>query len=899
MHRSLTAGLLGLALLGPATLAGQEKLGGGGTGRGDTGGPRASAPGLRASRASDAPRIDGRLDEPAWLGADIATDFIQFRPEPGAPATERTEVRILYTESAIYVGARMHDSQPHRIINRLARRDEGVTADDFLVGFDSYFDRRTAFVFAVSVAGVQRDFVAFDDTDMDDSWNAVWESATSTDDGGWTAELRIPLSQLRFARPPSGSRGMIWGVNFQRQLAREGETTIWAPRPDDGSRLVSAFGTLSGLDGISPRRSLEIRPYAVGSATRAPNEPGNPFYSTTAMTQSFGGDLKYGITNNLTLDVTINPDFGQVEADPSVVNLSAFETFFPEQRPFFKEGADIFDFAIGEGDQSNESIFYSRRIGRRPQGFVTEPSEFRSVPRATTILGAAKVSGKTSSGWSLGLMSALTGRERARFLGIGGELGDQLVEPATNYAVGRVIKDFRDGESAIGVIGTATNRSIDPDGPVGFLSTAAYSGGVDFRHRFSGGNYQVSGYLLGSSVHGNTGAIERLQRSSARYYQRPDAEHVELDPTRTSLFGTAGRLEFAKMGGGHWRYGAFGTYRTPGFDINAIGFQQSADRAMGVAWAGYQQFEPQGPFRRWGANFSSWSGWNFGGERIFTGANLNGNFQLKNFWNGFMGYNVEAEGLSATALRGGPALRTPTQWSSWLGFQSDARRSVRIGASANFGGEYETSTNRFAFGPNVTLQPSSRVQVSLQPNLSWNDRSWQFVDQAAASDGTRYVFGALDQRTASLTARLNYTFSPDLSFQLYAQPFVSAGTYSGMMEVDDPRGDRFADRFASYADEQLRRVEGDGFRYYEVDEDLDGTADFAFRDPDFNVKSFRSNMVLRWQYRPGSSFFLVWSRDQGSFSNDGSFELGRDFGDVFAIPSTNVFMIKVEHWLGL
>jgi len=823
---------------------------------------------------------------------------VQFRPNPGDDASEPTEVRVLYTESAIYIGARMYDSNPDGIIKRLARRDQHVTSDDFQVAFDSYFDRRTAFVFAVSVAGVQRDWIMFGDTNMDPSWNAVWESATSTDGDGWTAEIRIPLSQLRFSRPDDSASGMTWGVNFQRQLAREGETSIWSPRPDDGSRQVSAFGTLSGLDGIQPSRSLEIRPYILSSATRAPNDVGNPFYDTTALSQSVGGDLKYGITNNLTLDVTINPDFGQVEADPSVVNLSAFETFFPEQRPFFQEGADIFEFNIGAGDDNAESLFYSRRLGRRPQGFVTQPTEFTDSPLATTILGAAKISGKTSTGWSIGFMDALTGRESARFVQ-GGALGEQMVEPMTNYAVGRVIKDFRDGETAIGVIGTATNRGIDGDGPISFLTSSAYTGGADFRHRFSEGNYQIEGYLLGSSVSGNAGSVERLQRSSARYYQRPDADHLELDPTRTSLTGSAASLEFTKVGGGNWRWGAFGNYRSPGFEVNTVGFQQRADQAMGVGWLSYQQFQPQGPFRRWGANFNGWSGWNFGGERIFSGGNLNGNFQLKNFWNGFFGYNMEAEGLSATSLRGGPALKTPTQWSSWAGFESDSRKSVRIGAFANMGGEFETTTSRFSIGPSVTFQPSSQMQLSLRPNFSWNDRAWQFVDQASADNGTRYVFGGLNQQTVSLTARLNYTFSPDLSLQLYAQPFVSAGTYSGMMEVDQPRAADFDDRFAAYSDEQLRRVTGNGFNFYEVDENLDGTADFAFRDPDFNVKSFRSNLVFRWQYRPGSSVFVVWSRDQGDFVNDGSFDLGRDFGDVFGIPSTNVFLVKIEHWLGL
>jgi len=880
--------LMGLA----APLAAQDSAIGG-----ETHARAAAAPALQAVRATEPPQIDGRLDEPAWNGASIATDFVQFQPDPGAPASERTEVRVLYTDNAIYIGARMHDRDPAGIIRRLARRDEQVTTDAFHVAFDSYFDHRTAFRFSVSVAGVQSDALMFSDTEEDGDWDAVWESATRSDETGWTAELRIPLSQLRFAGSSDGA-GSTWGINFVREIARLEEASAWSPLPEDRSRVVSAFGTLRDLQGLQPRRNLEVRPYVLSSATRTPGSADDPFYAATALRQTVGGDLKYGITENLTLDVTVNPDFGQVEADPSVVNLTAFETFFPEKRPFFQEGSDIFGFSFGAGDDNNESLFYSRRVGRTPQGSVTSPAAYRDVPEATSILGAAKLSGKTADGWSIGFLDALTSSENARFISPGGTSGAQLVEPMTNYAVARVIKDFRDGESAIGVIGTATNRRLDAGGPLLLLTDAAYTGGIDFRHRFGNGNYQIDGHVIGSTVSGSPEAIERIQRSSVHYFQSPDSRHG-LDPTRTRLSGSTSTISFSKVGGGNWRYGLFGENRSPGFESNDLGFQQNSDYRVGAAWVNYEQFRPQGPFRNWGVNAATWSGWTFAGERQFTGGNVNGNFQLKNFWRGFAGFNQEWAGIATTALRGGPSLYQPSQWSSWGGVFTDSRKPVRFGAVFNAGGEYSTATRRLGLSPNVMLQPSSRLQLNFGPSLQWNDRAWQFVSRPGASDGTHYVFARLSQQTVSITTRLNYTFSPDLSLQFYAQPFVSAGSYDRFMEVDDPRASAFSDRFRTYGENEIRRVEANGFGLYQVDSDRDGKADFGFADPDFNVKSFRSNLVLRWQYRPGSTVFLVWSRDQQSFVNDGSFRFGDDLTDLARIPSTNIFLVKFEHWLGL
>ncbi len=857
----------------------------------------ATAPQLTAVRAVQALDIDGRLDDPAWLTASVAGEFVQYQPSPGDPATEQTEVRVLYTDEAIFVGARMHDRTPDGIIRRLNRRDERGTTDVFFVAVDSYFDRRTAFAFEVSVAGVQRDWVFFSDTQEDVDWNAVWESAVQTDEAGWTAEIRIPLSQLRFAEIPSGGEGAIWGLNFGRHIARLGEWDTWAPIPEDGSRLVSAFGTLRNITGIRPLKRVEARPYALASAVRAPGSARDPFYAPTDYRHAMGLDLKYGLTNNITLDVTVNPDFGQVEADPAVVNLTAFETFFPEKRPFFQEGADIFQFRIGGGDDNNENLFYSRRIGRRPQGYLQAPHEYADVPDQSRILGAAKVSGKTSDGWSIGFLDAVTRGETGRFVAASGVPGEQRVEPLTNYATGRVIRDFRGGESALGFIGTATNRSIDADGPLTHLPGSAYAGGFDFRHRFGGGNYQVRGHVLGSHVQGDPVAIERLQRMPSRYFQRPDADHTRLDPARTSLSGTAASLTFQKLGGGHWRYGLFADARSPGFEVNDLGFFRDADMALGAAWLGYQQFRPQGPFRRWGANANTWSGWNFAGDRLFRGGNVNANFQLNNFWGGYGGFGLEGSGLSPTALRGGPALYYPDSYNGWMGMFSDQRLPIQVGINANFGGEYGTGSNNFSIGPRLSLQPSTQLQLSLQPRVSWNNRASQYVSQFTANGEPHYIFGRLSQRTVSLTTRMNYVLDSKLSVQVYLQPFVSAGEYDRLMEVSDPRAAVFDKRFREFGDDELTLLEAGEFSAWEVDLDADGTRDGLFANPDFNVKSLRSNVVLRWEYRPGSAVFVVWSRDQSSFANDGRFDFRQDLGDVFGLTSTNVFLVKLQYWL--
>ncbi|HEX2091619.1 MAG TPA: DUF5916 domain-containing protein, partial [Longimicrobiaceae bacterium] len=569
--------------------------------------PADSVKSVAAARlpAGQAPAIDGRLDEEVWTRAEPARGFVQYAPNPGAPATHDTEARIVYDDQAIYVAVRMYDPRPDSVVGQLARRDESPHSDWVQVGFDSYHDRRTAYVFGINPRGVKQDFFLYNDTNDDATWNAVWDAAARVDSAGWTAEFRIPLSQLRYsARDLDADK--VWGFNIRREVARTKEETFWAPVLPNVAGVVSRFGELRGLSGLPSPRRLEVQPYSMAQVTRAPQESGNPFYRRNDPAAGLGADIKYGISSNFTLTATLNPDFGQVEADPSQVNLSAYETFFPEQRPFFVEGSDIFRFGIGagDGDFGSEALFYSRRIGRSPQGMSRVPgdADFRETPEASTILGAAKLTGKTPGGWSVGVLDAVTGREEARY-SIGDARRSTAVEPLTNYGVVRVSRDFRQGRSAVGGIVTTVHRHLPDEDSLEFLRSAAYAGGVDVRHRFGGGNYELRTWALGSLIRGDSTAIRRAQRTSTRYFQRPDADHLTYDWTRTSLAGWAASAELLKIGGSNFSWGGIANVRSPGFEVNDLGYERNADQALVAAFAGYRRPNAGKLFRNWGGNF--------------------------------------------------------------------------------------------------------------------------------------------------------------------------------------------------------------------------------------------------------------------------------------------------------
>ena len=868
----------------------------------------------------DAPTVDGRLDEAVWKEAPVAMDFVQQRPDPGARATERTEARVLYDDDAVYIGMRMYTDDPAGISTAIARRDYTGYTDWAQVMIDSHYDRRTAFRFAVNPSGVQKDALEYDDGRGEDvSWDAVWEAVAHTDSLGWSAEFRIPLSQLRFTTHHAGAGstsdnangtasdsasapGQRWGIDFIRDIARLNERDYWAPLPADGSRMVSVFGDLTGLVGLSAPRRLELLPYSLASVTNAPAIPNDPFFHQNDVNTKIGADLKYGLTGDLTLTATVNPDFGQVEADPSVVNLTAFETFFPEKRPFFVEGSDLFEFNIGFpfNDPSfnfgNDQPFYSRRIGREPQGGAPDSAVYVDSPEASTILGAVKLSGKTARGWTLGFMDALTRRERADYTGPAGQKLSTPIEPLTNYAVARVRKDFRHGESTLGGVVTAADRSIDGT-TLSFLPAHSYTAGIDGLHRFGNGNYQFTSSVLGSYVRGDPAAISLVQSSAGHYYQRPDASYLDFEPTRTSLGGFAASTQLAKLAGGHWRWQLAGHARSPGFDMNDMGFEQSTDWLLEGALLQYVDFQPSKHVRNWDLYAMQLGGWSFGGERRTTNFGLGGDITLLNNWGGYFNAAHQFSALSIDALRGGPALVTPAYNALSLGINSDPRKPVNVQLYSNALYENETDRRSFSIEPDLSIRPSGRVEFTVGPYLQWNRNPWQYVTQLPALGSARYLFGRIHQTTVALTLRARYSLTPALSFQLYGEPFISAGDYSEFKDVADPRAERFDDRFHTFTGSELSY---DGSTAtYGVDLDADGSSDLQFGNPDFNVKQFRSTAVVRWEYRPGSTLFVVWSQGRSQFAPTGSFDFRRDSRQLFRAPATNVLLVKLNYWLSL
>jgi len=865
--------------------------------------PNARKEAVAVRLAGAAPKLDGVLDDAAWALARPVTGLVQRAPNPGAASTLPTEARILYDDAAVYVAVRAFDPHPDSIQAPVGRRDmTGVSSDWVHVMLDSYHDRRTAFRFSVNAAGVQKDAFHSSDTSEDIGWDAVWESAVRIDSAGWVAEYRIPLSQLRFASGGDAGEGR-WGLQVSREIARHSEVADWSPERPDVRGFVSQFGELSGIAGVRSARRLEVLPYTSARLTRAPDRPGDPFYATNQAVGGMGADVKYGVTSNLTLTATINPDFGQVEADPSQVNLSAFETFFSERRPFFTEGSDIFrinanfPYWVRGGGFGNDQPFYSRRLGRPPQ--ASDPdATWADRPDATTILGAAKLSGKTAGGWSIGVMNALTARERTAYVDAGGEHRTAVVEPLTNYFVGRTIKDFRGGQSAVGAIVTATVRDLDEgDARLSLLTRRAVVAGVDGRHRFGGGHYELRGAVLRSTVRGSTDAISRIQLGAGHYFQRPGST-VEYDAERTSLSGWLADVKVEKTGGGHMRGGLYAHARSPGLEMNDLGYQRSTDWFLQGAWVGYNHFEPQGAFRRWEANINAWNGMNFGGQHLSTGINVNGSWALKNNWGGWWGSDTELPALRADILRGGPAFTGPAYSHYNAGVETDGRKRVSGDLWVEGYNEWSTVGKSWSVGTDVTLRAGSRLRLSAGPSVSRGRDPWIFVARPADAAGApHYVFADIRQHEVNLTTRLTYAFTPKLTLDLYAQPFVSAGEYGGLKEVSDPRAKEFDDRFSRFGT-ALSLDDGT----YSVDRDGDGVADFTFGRPDFNYKALRSNVVLRWEYRPGSALFVVWSQNRENFEPDGRFRVSRDFGrllDGGRSPSTNVLLVKFNYWLNL
>jgi hypothetical protein len=877
-----------------------------------------SIPTLQAVPVEGRILIDGRLDEPAWEAAPLTGRFIQGEPIEGVPAEFPSEVRVLFDDEAIYIGARLSDPDPSSIARQLTRRgEEGDAVDWFEVSLDTNRDRRTAYAFRVTAAGVQADRFRYDDVSSDEAWESVWEAAVAQSENGWTVELRIPLSQLRFE---SSEALQSWGLNFARFRVATNELSYFALESRERFGGVSAFGELTGLRLAGNARHLEVRPYILGMTRRAPVLEGDPFFEGMEHGGRVGADVRYGLGSTFMLDLAINPDFGQVEADPAVINLTAFETFFPERRPFFTRDDAVFDFNV-TGARNN--LFYSRRIGRRPQGRVPAGAEFSSVPTESRIRTAGKITGRTTSGLEVGALLALVGREEGWAAeSAGGEAFRFPVEPGTAYGAVRVHQELRDGESRLGMMLTATRRSMDPDDLLfGILPQQAYTGGIDFEHTWGDRAWELLGMVAGSRVSGSSEAILALQTSPTHYFQRPDASHLQVDSATTTLTGGEWRLQLSRRSGRNWTWSAWTGQRLPGFEINDLGFGPEGERMHAGGRVAYQQLQPGDVLRSYRFSLFGYNRWRHevlddpfsrvSWSEAREAAALNGGAGLVflNYWGLDLDVRYDPEFLSGVLTRGGPRMIDPAAIEYEVALSTDRRNWFALRPSVVYGHGLRGGGTAGG-GVDLTVRPVDWFWFSLDAEYSRVLDVTQFVTSArddtyAATYGRRYVFSDLRREEVALEGRLDMVFSPSISLQIFAQPLVSSGKVAAYKQLLRPSSFDFHyldEGIGVVLDESVRCAGGTtctiaGTRY--VDFSGDGVADHSFSDRDFTVRSLRASTVLRWEYRPGSTAYLVWQHRRRAEDASGLLSPGRDLMDVFRLPMENVLMIKLSYWLGV
>lgn len=847
----------------------------------------------RATEIDTPPVIDGILDDEVWKSGNWVNDFTQYEPFNGRAASQRTEFAILFDADNIYVAIMAYDTSPDSIVKRLTRRDE-TDGDIMGIAFDSYHDLRTAFMFGLSAGGVKLDQIITNDGESEDStWDPNWWGKSTVNSEGWVGEFKIPFSQVRFEK----NSQTVWGLEIFRSIYRHNEMDFWQHIPKDASGIVHPMGELEGFESIQPRKIFDITPYGVASVDKYTPEVGNPFLTGKDTRINGGLDAKIGVTNNITLDLTVNPDFGQVEADPSTVNLTAYETFFEEKRPFFLEGNNITSFSVGLGDGGigNDNLFYSRRIGRRPQKSPSlDSDEFADIPRATTIISAAKLTGKTRNGLSIGFMESVTAEEKAE-IDIEGTRTFQTVEPLTNYFIGRLQKDNNNGNTIFGAMFSSVNRNLT-ENLESYLHNSAYSGGADFTQYFKDKTWMFNINAAMSRVNGSELAMVRTQRSSARYFQRPDASHIEVDSSRTSLTGTGGRMQLVKSGNSHWSAMAAVVWKSPEFEINDIGYMQDADNIIEVLWVGYRQWEPKGIYRKYNIGINQYTSWNFGGAHLGDGLNINGSITFKNFWDANAGAELNYNSMSDAILRGGPMMKMPAALNGWYGMGTDSRKKLIFRLNGGFGKGFENNSSSLRTGGTITFKPTNTLVLRLSPSYSIAENQLQYVTRKPFNGEDRYIFGTINQKVLSMSFRINFNLTPDLTLQYWGQPFIASGKYTDFKRITDPSASEFTSRFEVFPDSRIELVDNE---HYSVDDDANGTSDYTFSNPDFNNQEFLSNLVLRWEYNPGSSVYLVWSQTRSNSDPNSGFSPDENLNDLFLSDPYDVFLIKFSFRFGM
>jgi len=850
---------------------------------------------IYAKRLNSPIHIDGKLIEPVWQQIEGFEDFYQSEPIEGGSPSEKTIVKIAYDDHALYIGARMFDSAPDSIIARLSRRDNIEDSDFFAIGLDPYHDKRSGYFFVVNAAGVLVDGVLFNDTYDDDSWNAVWEGKAEIDDLGWTAEMRIPFSQLKFNKSDLN----VWGINYRRTIARKNESDYLVFIPKTENVFVSHFAELHGMNDIVPPNQFEIFPYVTVRAEYIKTEDGDPFNDGSNYVPGAGLDFKTSVGTNLTLNGTINPDFGQVEIDPAVINLSDVEVFFPERRPFFIEGSSIFDFGRGGArnywgfNWGNPDFFYSRRIGGDPQGSVPD-ADYTDYPTGTHILGAAKLTGKIGSSWNFGTIQSITKREYARWHTDSIESRTE-VEPLAYYGVIRAQKEFSEGSQGLGVISSLAVRDFNEQRLEDEFNKSSLSVGLDgWTFLGSSRTWVLAGWTGLSNVRGNSKRITDIQENSLHYFQKPDANHVSVDSSAKSLTGFSGRVVLNKEKGNFFVNSALG-FITPSFDVNDLGFLFRADVINAHLGAGYDWTTPTSFYRELTLGAAIFRSYDFGGEILWQGFFHFGDLEFLNYYEVDWDFSIHPESMNNTRTRGGPYTLNPASFSAGVFIHTDSRKDwiLRL-----YGSTFQNGFSKFrSIGFGIEYRPVPNISFSISPEYEWNLDFSQYIDTyddslATETFGKRYVYGELDHKTYSASIRLNWTFSPTLSLQLFVQPLISSGKYLKYKELKAARSYdwlNYGEEGSTFDDEN-----------YTADSDGDGPApSIDVGNNDFNIVSLRGNAVLRWEYLPGSVIFFVWTQSRVDEEDNGDIKFGDSFNKLVTLQPDNIFMVKFTYWFNM
>lgn len=834
---------------------------------------------------STPPKIDGRLNDPCWKEGIWSGDFVQQRPVEGAKPSQQTEIKILYDEQNIYVAIRAYDNEPKKIDRQAGRRDM-FTGDVVGVCFDSYHDYRTGFEFNLTAGGSKIDLL-LTNQGVDLSWDAVWYGKTASEDSAWTAEMQIPLSQLRY----NNEDEKVWGLHAWRWINRNQEECQWNLIPRDAPGPVYSFGELRGIREIPKSRRIELMPYSVYRINQTQHTPSDPFTKAERNDFTAGLDGKIGIASDFTLDFTILPDFGQVEADPSVLNLSAYETYFEEKRPFFLEGRNIYQF-----NTSDNHLVYTRRIGRSP---VISPElqegEYIHTPKYTRILGAVKLSGKDAKGLSLGIIDALTSAEFAE-ISDGINTRHTAVEPYTNYFIGRIEKDRDNANTVFGGIVTAVNRNINSPELL-ILNREAYSAGIDFRQYIKEKTYYIDIESVIGHIRGSQEAILRAQTSSARYFQRPDAPYVQLDSTRTSLTGTAGSIQFGKGSNGSWRFSENFSWSSPGLELNDVGYLRSTDRIEQSTSLAYVKTEPELIFRFYQVAFQQYNRWDFGGRLQSSSISLGASAQFSNLWSANFNVSRYNPSYENDILRGGPSMKEPGGWTSFLSVRTNSAKKITLSLNTSLYSADAIDQYNVFIAPGMNMKLTRKLQMSSYFSYSIGMNDMQYITSIPINGDTRYITAALQQERLNMTFRLDYTILPGLSIQYYGSPFLASARYDDYKKITNPVASDYSDRFTYIA----RNLSANPATQPEiaVDENYDQQADYFIQRPDFFFRQFRSNLVARWEYKAGSSLYFVWS--QGRTGSDADPSLGFSDGIKFLAEDfpTNIFLIKLNYWFSL